>query len=285
MIYIQKKSETSPIILKSRFNELKSNYTNSTYIYTDGSKDDMRVGCAVVSDNYLENMRIQDGFSIFTAEAKAIDLALDFIAVCEISNNFIIFSDSLSVLKSLDHTSSKKPQIQKLLEKQHDLSIYNEIIYCWIPSYIGIPGNENVDLKAKESLNLHPTNFPIQFSNFKPFINRYILNNWQTSWSNRVGNKLYDIKPIIRSSQTVVRNIRLEEVVLARIRIGHTRITHSYLLNREEPPQSVGCDKPFTVAIYYLNVLTFLMLEINITILIQLNNCLMMYLLIIYSYS
>ena len=41
-------------------------------------KDDMRVGCAVVSDNYLENMRIPDGSSIFTAEAIAIDLALDF---------------------------------------------------------------------------------------------------------------------------------------------------------------------------------------------------------------
>ena len=55
-LHSEKKSETSPIILKSRFNELKSNYTNSTYIYTDGSKDDMRVGCAVVSDNYSENM-------------------------------------------------------------------------------------------------------------------------------------------------------------------------------------------------------------------------------------
>ena len=87
--------------------------------------------------------------------------------------------------------------------------------------------------------NLHPTNFPIQFSNFKPFINRYILNNWQTSWNNSFENKLYDIKPIIGSSQTVVRTIRLEEVALAHIRIGHTRITRSYLLKREEPPQCV----------------------------------------------
>ena len=256
-LHSSKKSETSPIIMKSSFNELKSNYTSCTPIYTDGSKDDMRVGCAVISDNYSENMRIPDGSSIFTAEAKAIDLALDFIDDCEISNNFIIFSDSLSVLKSLDHTSSKNPQIQKLLEKQHYLSIYNEIIYCWIPSHIGIPGNENVDLKAKESLNLHPTNFPIQSSNFKPFINRYILNNWQTSWNNSVGNKLFDIKPNIGSSQSVVRNIRLEEVVLARIRIGHTRITHSYLLNREEPPQCVGCDKPFTVRHILLECVDF----------------------------
>ena len=45
-------------------------------------------------------MRIPDGSSIFTAEAKAIDSALDIIANCETSNKFIIFSDSLSVLKS-----------------------------------------------------------------------------------------------------------------------------------------------------------------------------------------
>ena len=88
-----------------------------------------------------------------------------------------MFSDSLSFLKSLDHTSSKNPQIQKLLEKQHDLTIHNEITYCCIASHTGLPGNENKDLKAKESLDLHPTNFPIQFKKFKPFINRYILNN------------------------------------------------------------------------------------------------------------
>ena len=91
-------------------------------------------------------------------QAKAIDLALDLIADCETSSKFVIFSDSLSVLKSLDHTSSKNPQIQKLLEKHHDLSEIN--VYCWIPSHIGIAGNESVDQKAKDSLNLHPTNFP-----------------------------------------------------------------------------------------------------------------------------
>ena len=76
------KNAPSPIIMKSSFNALKSNYTDCTPIYTDGSKDDMRVGCAVIYDNYSENVRIPDGSSIFTAEAKAIDLALDFIADC-----------------------------------------------------------------------------------------------------------------------------------------------------------------------------------------------------------
>ena len=38
----------------------------------------------------------------------------------------------------------------------------------------------------------------------------------------------------------------MQEVVLARLRLGHTRVTHSYLLLGEEQPQCVGCDAPFT---------------------------------------
>ena len=106
----------------SYFQELKSHTMDYKHIYTDVSKDDMKVGCAVVSDDFSETMQIPIGSSIFTAEAKAIDLALDLITNCETSNKFVIFSDSLSVLKSLDHTSSKNPLIQKLLEKHHDLA-------------------------------------------------------------------------------------------------------------------------------------------------------------------
>ena len=57
---------------------------------------------------------------------------------------------------------------------------------------------------------------------------------------------------MIGQSQTVVRNIRQEEVVLARLRIGLTRITHSYLLKREEPSYCFGCDALFTVRHFLL---------------------------------
>ena len=57
--------------------------------------------------------------------------------------------------------------------------------------------------------------------------------------------------------QSVVRNIRKEEVVLARLCLGHTRVTHSYLLQGEEQPQCVGCDAPFTVYVAsFCNVAT-----------------------------
>ena len=105
----------------------------------------------------------------------------------------IIFSDSLSVLKAMNHTSSK--------------NIYKEIVLFWIPSHIGIQGNEMVDKQAKTSLSLEPTSFKIPFSNFKPSINKFILEEWQTSWNNSIGNKLLYIKPTIGEYQSVVRNI------------------------------------------------------------------------------
>ena len=64
-------------------------------------------------------MRIPDGSSVFTAEAKAIDLALDVVNTCTYTDKFVIFSDSLSVLQALKHTSSKNSQIQHLLMRFH----------------------------------------------------------------------------------------------------------------------------------------------------------------------
>ena len=61
--------------------------------------------------------RLPDDSSKFTAEAKAVDLALDFISTCDANNPFIMLFDSLSVLKAMNHTSSKNPKIQKLLAK------------------------------------------------------------------------------------------------------------------------------------------------------------------------
>ena len=118
-----KKSESNPHILKDNFRKMQSRYKNYQQIYTD-------VGCAVISDNHSNMQRIPDDSSILTAEAKAIDLALDFITTCDANNKLIIFSDSLSVLKAMNHTSSKNPQIQKLLEKCHELLAYKEIALC-----------------------------------------------------------------------------------------------------------------------------------------------------------
>ena len=59
---------------------MQSRFKNCQQIYTDGSKEDSKVGCAVISDNHSKMQRIPDDSSIITSEAKAVDLALDFIS-------------------------------------------------------------------------------------------------------------------------------------------------------------------------------------------------------------
>ena len=63
-------------------------------IYTDGSKQDGKVACAVISPNFTDSIRLPDNSSIFTAEAKAIDIALYHIRD-QPEKQFIIYSDSL----------------------------------------------------------------------------------------------------------------------------------------------------------------------------------------------
>ena len=70
-----KKSESNPHILKDDFRQLQIRYKNYQQVYTDGSKENSKVGCAVISDNHSNMQRIPDDSSIFTAEAKAFDLA------------------------------------------------------------------------------------------------------------------------------------------------------------------------------------------------------------------
>ena len=49
------------------------------------------VDCAVISDNHCNIQRNPDDSSIITAEAKAVDLALDCIRTCDTNNIFLYF--------------------------------------------------------------------------------------------------------------------------------------------------------------------------------------------------
>ena len=63
-------------------NEIKDQYSYCTPIYTDGSKDNDRVGCGLVINN--------SSINYFTAEVTAIDLALDTFTESD-DDHFIIF--------------------------------------------------------------------------------------------------------------------------------------------------------------------------------------------------
>ena len=73
----------------------------------------------------------------------------------------------------------------------------------------------------------------------KPLMNKSILKKWQKFWDDQTQNKLHHIRDTIGEWPAGYRSNRKEEVIISRLYIGHTHITHSHLLKREDPPQYV----------------------------------------------
>ena len=134
-----------------------------------------------------------DNASIFSAETQAINMVLDYIEEANLSN-IIIFSDSLSVLQSINN-SKDNTVIQDIILRLHNMS-HRQIIFCWLPSRVGIRGNEKADKAAKSALSLQPSNLKLPYTDFKPAINKYLFNKWQLVWDTAVDNKLHSIKSI-----------------------------------------------------------------------------------------
>ena len=107
---------------------------------------------------------------------------------------------------------------------------------CWVPSYIGIRGNERADSAAKSALDLPHAKVGVPYNDFKNCINQYILSTWQDDWNGAVANKLRSVEPVLGDWQSYTQ-CRKDEVVLCCARIGLTHLTHSYILKEDPPPQ------------------------------------------------
>ena len=255
-LHKNKKSEVDSHIFKTEFLEIKSAYKHYMSIYTDGSKQDEKVACAVVSPNFTDSIRLPDNSSIFTAEAKAIDIALYHIRD-QPEKQFIIYSDSLSVLRSLKNLDHRNPLIQQIFRKYNYLSSFKEIVFCWLPSHTNIRGNELADLEAKSALSLSITNLKIPHSDFKSNIHQYVMNKCQSVWEEQTGNKLHELKPDFNSKCSFLGYSRQIQTKITRCRIGHTRLTHSYLLTNEQPPFCISCNEPFSVKHFLITCTEF----------------------------
>ena len=83
----------------------------------------------------------------------------------------------------------------------------------------------------------------------KPKVDMYIYRIWQELWNSEVRNKLHEILSDLKESLCGKAGApcHKQESVMTRLRIGHTWITHSYLLKKEDQPFCYACDSPFTV--------------------------------------
>ena len=140
---------------------------------------------------------------------------------------------------SPDWDGDTKVSLFKYGQKRH--------CFCWVPSHTGIKGNEKADSAAKSALDMSRAKVGVPYNDFKHCINQYIFSTWQDDWNGAVMNKLHSVKSVLGEWQSSYRWCRRDEVVLCRARIGHTHLTHSYILKKDPPPVCERCQCNLTV--------------------------------------
>ncbi|XP_014257241.1 uncharacterized protein LOC106671018 [Cimex lectularius] len=146
-----KKEETPPYVFKAKFLALKEEYSEGTFIYTDGSRVSEGVGSAVRWEKHTKTIPLPKAASIFTAELTSISSALS--ETEQIGcNQYVICTDSLSAVLAIRNIFTMDPLIQAIQEKIREIHEQRkEVVIAWIPGHVGIEGNENADQAAKRA--------------------------------------------------------------------------------------------------------------------------------------
>ena len=247
------KVEISSSHAKAKFQEYQDEQGNHDEVYTDGSKINEKVGAAAVIKRLFQDgkttrnlsKRLPDGSSIFSAEATAIILALDYYnAMPAVRHDVVIYSDSLSCLQAIQGEDTEHPllcRIMNLLWKLNDKGTH--VKFCWIPSHCGIEGNEAADKLAKESLGLNiDALLGIYHADLKPQVNAYVQQLTQVKWDVEVhGRDLYLLKANLAPPDRYKHLKRAEAVAMTRLRIGHCKATKGHIVSRGPPAVCHHC--------------------------------------------
>ena len=231
------------------FQEHSQCHSHTINIFTDGSKSDAGVGFGVVSLATERSGTLPFSASIFTAELHGVIETIKEIVLSE-ESHFTIFCDSKSVLQSLSGFNPRHPLVLEILEwlllaKRRG----KDIAFCWVPSHVGIPGNEHADVVAKTAATqAAPRNFKVPFRDMFPLIKQQVRNQWQLHWENLHQTNM-KMRKITSSSLPWHYHPmpRRWETALCRLRIGHTRLTHGYLMAAGPQTFCMDCLVPQTV--------------------------------------
>ena len=167
------------------------------------------------------------------------------------ASKFIIYTDSKSVLLALQNRDTSSPLITKLLNKLNTLS-KNNIIFTWMPSHIGIQGNEKADKAAKKS----SSNWYVQIKNpiyrFETNHKEIYIRQMVEIMGQSDQNKLHEIQEAIRVADKPLKYQKRRSNTY-QIAYWHTHITHSHLLKGENALVCPTCKVQLTTKHILLN--------------------------------
>lgn len=216
---------------------LNNKYYSTLQIFTDGSKEPIskKIGIGVNIPEFKVNisLKLSNNLSVYTAEITAIIIALQWVEQVR-PNKVVICSDSSSALVSIANSKSDREDlITEIYLSLYRLKEIGVVVYfCWVPSHIGVSGNEVADKLAKEALNKQEVevHVPLGKREAKSILNEKLINKWQIRWDNsNTGRWHYSIIQTVGTTLNQGRN-RKEEVWLSRLRLGHTGLNATLAL-------------------------------------------------------
>ena len=91
------------------------------------------------------------------------------------------------------------------------------------------------DVAARTANSPIDRDCPVPWEDVRPALRSAMKVAWQEAWTSEVSNKLFSVSPLL-NFKLPLSFCRQDAVVLTRLRIGHTFLTHSHLLKRENAP-------------------------------------------------
>ena len=148
--------------------------------YTDGSVRDGQVAAAVVHQHGTISVRLNDSATIMQAELLAIYYALHHAQ--NIASRCVVYSDSKSAVVAITERLPKD-NITLIRQIQHTASkLITKPLLVWIPSHIGIPGNEAADALANAAIRRETVDvtLPISMAKSKQSIQQTARDIYET---------------------------------------------------------------------------------------------------------
>ena len=227
-------------ILKIIYQNHINTHTNESQVYTDGSKTNDGTAFAVVRQHppfsYVRKMESWN--SVYSAELTAIHAAVRTSSTVD-KERVTIFTDSKSSIQAIQSPIYRNQLVSDIHQSLQEST--KQYRLCWVPSHVGISGNEQADRLAKEATKSELCMAsPMLRSDAMSKVKMKTKQIWQQRWVNSSG-KLREITSDLSPLPDSHCSSRYWERTLARLRLGHTRLTHGHLMDRREAPTCEEC--------------------------------------------
>lgn len=198
------------------------------HIFTDGSKSRDGVGSAfyIPSLGLVWSAKLNNECSIYTAEAHAVNSALEWALESDGMSSLAILSDSMSVLSAIKNSDFRNPIICRIKKNTLKLIARNiKVTFIWIKGHSGIRGNEMVDQAAKSAVSSKRLMCSLYLpSDMMVTLKKGIILQWEREYSKYASNSsnpYFTIHPAPAAPMPYLETARSLACTITRLKMNH----------------------------------------------------------------